>query len=75
MIIDVLANDFDPEGRDLEIDGFTNPYKGALDMLDDGTLVYRPFKDYEGTDTFDYWATDGLGNYTRATVTVDVFDA
>ena len=75
VIIDVLANDFDPEGRSLEVDGFTNPYKGALDILDDGTLVYRPFKDYEGTDTFDYWATDGLGNYTRATVTVDVFDA
>ncbi|WP_299852646.1 cadherin-like domain-containing protein, partial [uncultured Roseovarius sp.] len=74
VIIDVLANDFDRDGDMLEVDGFTNPYKGDLNILDDGTLIYKPFEDYEGTDTFDYWATDGNGQFTRATVTIDVFD-
>ena len=74
IIIDVLANDFDPDGDVLTIDGFTNPYKGDLAMRDDGKLVYTPFGDYEGTDTFDYWTADDNGQLTRATVTVDVFD-
>ncbi|MEO3417425.1 G8 domain-containing protein, partial [Roseovarius sp. CAU 1744] len=74
IIIDVLANDYDPDGDVLTIDGFTNPYKGDLAMRDDGKLVYTPFGDYEGTDTFDYWTADDNGQLTRATVTVDVFD-
>ena len=74
IIIDVLANDFDPEGDDLEIGGFTNPFKGDLKLLDDGTLSYQAHRDFVGQDTFDYWALDDHGQYTRSTVTIDVFD-
>ena len=74
IIIDVLANDFDPEGDLLHIDGHTNPYKGDLTVLDDGTFLYKPHEDYVGTDTFDYWTADDQGQFTRATVTLEVYD-
>ena len=48
--------------------------KGDVLINDDGRIVYTPFDDYEGTDTFYYWVTDDNGHFTRATVTVDVFD-
>ena len=74
IVIDVLANDFDPDGTELFVDGHTNPFKGDVTVLDDGTLLYTPFYEFEGTDSFDYWAADGFGNFTKATVIVDVFD-
>ena len=74
VVIDVLANDFDPDGTDLFVDGHTNPFKGEVTVLEDGRLLYTPFYEFEGTDSFDYWAADGFGNFTRATVIVDVFD-
>lgn len=74
IIIDVLANDFDPDGDVLHVDGFTNPYKGDLSVLEDGRFLYKPHDDYVGTDTFDYWTADDQGQFTRATVTLDVFD-
>ena len=74
VIINVLANDADPDGDLLKVDSFTNPLKGDVTIREDGSLVYTPFDDYEGTDSFDYWITDDHGNFTRATVTVEVFD-
>lgn len=74
VVIDVLANDFDADGDILAVDAFTNPSKGDLSLRDDGKLIYTPYDDYEGTDTFDYWATDAHGHFMRGTVTVDVFD-
>ena len=38
----------------------------------DGTVTYRPDFDFTGTDSFKYWVTDGQGNFTPATVTVQV---
>ncbi len=72
--IDVLANDRDPEGRALEVSGFTDPGNGDVFQQDDGTLLYRPNHGFSGTDSFHYWAMDASGNYTRATVTVEVWD-
>ena len=63
-----------PDGDILAVDAFTNPSKGDLSLRDDGKLIYTPYDDYEGTDTFDYWATDAHGHFMRGTVTVDVFD-
>ena len=74
VIIDVLANDFDPDGTELFVDGHTNPFKGDVTVLEDGRLLYTPFYEFEGTDSFDYWAADGFGNFTKSTVTVDVYD-
>jgi hypothetical protein len=41
---------------------------------DDGRLLYRPNHGFSGVDTFEYWATDGNGNFSKAVVTIDVSD-
>ncbi len=74
LYLNVLANDRDPEGSLLAVDGFTDAKHGDVFQGDDGRLMYRPDEGFAGVDTFSYWATDGSGNFTKATVTVDVWD-
>jgi hypothetical protein len=74
LYLNVLANDRDPEGHALMVDGFTDAQHGDVYQGDDGRLMYRPNEGFHGTDTFSYWATDGSGNFTKALVTVDVWD-
>ncbi|WP_185976292.1 Ig-like domain-containing protein [Mycolicibacterium sp. 018/SC-01/001] len=68
---DLLANDTDPDGDDLSIEGYTQPEHGDLWINRDGTISYDPDDDYNGTDTFTYTVTDGVKSAT-STVTVTV---
>ncbi|MEH3139276.1 MAG: Ig-like domain-containing protein [Mycobacterium kyogaense] len=68
---DLLANDSDPDGDDLSIDGYSQPEHGDLWINRDGTISYTPDDDFTGTDTFTYTVTDGTKT-TSATVTVTV---
>lgn len=70
----MLANDRDPEGRYLAVDGFTDPHNGDVFQQEDGTLLYRTNRGFTGTDSFEYWAADDMGHFTKATVTVEVWD-
>ena len=70
--INVLANDSDPDGDTLAVDGIDPPRHGTVFRNNDNTLRYRPDPDYTGTDHFRYWASDSQGNFTPATVTVVV---
>jgi hypothetical protein len=72
ILIDVLANDYDAMGDAVRVDGTTNPEHGWVYEQDDGSLLYRPHEGFSGTDTFDYWAADSEGLFTKATVTVTV---
>jgi hypothetical protein len=72
VAIDVLANDEDADGDAVSIDGFVPPRHGLAYIAGDGSLRYLPDLDFEGTDTFRYWASDGQGGFTPATVTVSV---
>ena len=72
--LNVLANDRDPEGGLLRVDGFTDPEHGDVFLQRDGTLIYRPNMGYTGEDTFSYWAADDGGNFSKATVTIDIWD-
>jgi len=79
----VLNNDTDADGDVLEArrtrpsdDGIlyaSGPYHGDLTLAADGTFTYSPDADFFGTDTFAYWAWDGL-KYSEepATVTITV---
>jgi hypothetical protein len=69
--INVLANDTDPEGDALHIDGVVQPHYGEV-FQDGDILIYRPDLDFIGTDSFEYWATDGNGNFGKETISVDV---
>ncbi|WP_162197188.1 Ig-like domain-containing protein [Loktanella sp. S4079] len=69
-ILNLLANDADPEGNDVVIDGITPPKHGQIFDNGDGTITYRPTQDYTGTETVKYWVTDGAGNVSEARLTI-----
>ena len=75
VAIDVLANDFDVDGPDeqLEIFGFavTSAEGGTIARVGD-ELEYTPATGFTGTDTFSYTINDLPGDTAVATVTVTV---
>jgi len=74
VIIAVLSNDSDPESEPLTVDGVVQPNHGEVIDNGDGTLTYLPDIDYSGLDQFQYWATDGQGNYSAAQVRINVVE-
>jgi hypothetical protein len=72
LIIDLIANDSDPDGDAISIDGIVQPDHGQVFDNGDGTVTYRPDIDFTGADAFQYWVTDGFGNFTPTQVMVDV---
>lgn len=73
ILFDPTASDFDADGDTLWVDGFMDPEHGDVYMQEDGQLLYQPDIGFTGTDTFDYWVTDGSGQFSSATVTIDVW--
>jgi hypothetical protein len=72
IIINVLANDTDPDGDDLEVDGFLQAEHGSVYQNPDGTLTYVPDPNYSGSDEFWYWVDDGNGNFDKGFVQINV---
>jgi hypothetical protein len=72
-VLDVLANDSDPDGDDLVISGKTNGSHGTVTITGFGTgLTYDPSGNYHGSDSFTYTLSDGHGGTDSATVLVTV---
>ncbi len=70
--IPVLLNDEDVDGDDLEtIPGNSQPTNGTV-TYEDGIATYTPADDFQGTDTFTYFACDTTDTCSEATVTVYV---
>lgn len=74
VVIQVLANDSDPDGGVLRVTEVTTPSHGAA-TTDGFAITYDPTDDYVGPDGFSYTITDGQGGSTSAAVTVSVLDA
>ena len=55
-----LSNDSDPDGDTLVINTtpIINPTNGTVDILPDGTYIYRPNNGFVGKDTFVYQVCD-----------------
>ncbi|WCR12089.1 tandem-95 repeat protein [Paracoccus stylophorae] len=70
--IDLTANDSDPDGGRVVVNGLVNPVHGDVFMQDDGTVLYRPNEGFTGVDRFSYWAADEEGNFSRADAVVTV---
>ncbi|WP_349269660.1 Virginiamycin B lyase [Mycolicibacterium parafortuitum] len=69
-VIDVRANDSDPNGDDISIASVGAAQHGTVAVLD-GRITYTPVTNFYGTDTFDYTITDGhLTDTASVTVTV-----
>jgi hypothetical protein len=48
------------------------PSHGAIGGIVDGKVIYTPAKDFQGTDSFTYTASDGTSNAVPASVTIQV---
>jgi len=69
--IDVLLNDLDPEGDNLDITGATTPLHGSVTFTID-YVFYTPDPDYSGSDQFNYSISDNNGGSASGTVFVTV---
>ncbi len=78
VTIDVLANDSDVDGDTLSVATVDQPGNGTVVINPDNTITYTPDQDFnstdsfDGTDSFNYTASDGHGGSATATVTVTV---
>lgn len=71
VIIDVLANDSDPDGTPLTLASVATPLSGNAEILTDGTIKYTAGS-IAGTDTFAYTVSDEGGADVNGTVTVTI---
>jgi subtilisin-like proprotein convertase family protein len=72
--IAVLSNDTDVDGDALSVSAFaaTSAQGGTVSKNADGTLRYTPAADFNGTDSFTYTVSDGIGGTATATVNMTV---
>lgn len=70
-LVDVLANDSDPEGDPLTITGVSAPAHGTA-VITGGGISYTPAAGYSGADSFTYTISDGHGGTASASVAVTV---
>lgn len=75
--IDVVANDYDPDGLSVFLASSPNPIvsqpaNGSAVRINDDEIRYTPDGGFTGTDTFTYRVTASDGDTDNATVTVTV---
>ncbi len=68
----VLVNDTDPESNPLTAAIVSLPTHGSLTFNPDGSFIYTPGADFNGSDSFTYRANDGTLNGNTATVNITV---
>ena len=68
----VVNNDNDADGDALLYSQTSNPTSGSVVLSNDGSFVYTPNANFNGTDTFNYEVTDADGATSTATVTIVV---
>ncbi|UCC97072.1 MAG: tandem-95 repeat protein [Phycisphaerales bacterium] len=59
ILINVLANDSDPDLDPLSVDSFIYAGSGTLVLNPNGTFSYTPPAGFAGQDSFTYYASDG----------------
>jgi formylglycine-generating enzyme required for sulfatase activity len=71
ILIDVLANDSDPDGDAISLVSLTAPTNGSA-VIVSGQVEYTPLTGYTGADTFTYTIEDSFAAQATATVYVNV---
>ncbi|MDQ4145134.1 MAG: Ig-like domain-containing protein [Actinomycetota bacterium] len=69
--VNVLANDEDPDGDAISITSNTNGANGSV-ICGASSCTYTPAPNFNGTDSFTYSISDGIGDAQSATVSVTV---
>ncbi len=73
VVIDVLSNDFDPEGQPITIDSVSGGSNGFAVIDSAGqTIEYFPDSLFAGIDTLNYYISDSLGGTASAMVLITV---
>ncbi|CAB5102353.1 hypothetical protein D3OALGB2SA_1914 [Olavius algarvensis associated proteobacterium Delta 3] len=72
LLIEVLANDHEPDGDPLNVDSVTQPANGTATINADNTVTYTPNPNFHGSDSFTYMVSDGNGGIATGTVVVDI---
>ncbi|MBI9115896.1 Ig-like domain-containing protein [Sanguibacter suaedae] len=72
LVLDVLADDTDPDGDLLTVVGVTDAAGGTVSVGPDGTVTYAPRENFAGRDVFTYTIQDTAGNRATAAVQVEV---
>lgn len=68
-LLNVLANDQDPDGNALSIVSFTQPGVGSISLGGNENLVFTPQTSFASAN-FNYTISDGKGGTSTATVTL-----
>jgi hypothetical protein len=73
VVVDVLANDSDPDGNAIHVSAVGVPQHGTATINGVGVSVtYTPAADFCGADTFSYTITDGTRSADAVVVPVSV---
>ena len=70
--IDILASSSDIDGDDISVISVTVVDNGLVEILDNGNISYIANENFNGTDSFDYTISDGVGGIVTQTLTVTV---
>jgi hypothetical protein len=68
----VLGNDADPDLHAISAIKLSDPAQGQLTFNADGSFVYTPAPNFNGTDSFTYQASDGELTSNAATVVLTI---
>ncbi|NJO84732.1 MAG: cadherin-like domain-containing protein, partial [Blastochloris sp.] len=71
----VLGNDSDIDGAPLSSVLVSGAANGTLSLAADGSFLYTPDANFNGTDSFTYQASDGSSQSETATVTITIGEA
>jgi len=74
LVVNVLANDSDPDGNALTVSSVTAPAHGTAVINANNTVSYSSTGSYLGPDSFGYTIVDGQGGSASATVRITVVD-
>ncbi|MBZ6379516.1 hypothetical protein B5C34_07390 [Pacificimonas flava] len=72
ILIDVLANDSDPDGDPLSIDSVLSPNRGGTVSVEGDQIRFEPFANFNGQAEFSYTVVDAGGLTSEASVIVTV---
>ena len=72
VIINVLANDYDPNGDSLLIIITGGPFDGSMTLNADGSITYTPNPNYNGLDTIYYEVCDTSGACDQAFTVINI---
>ncbi len=71
LTIDVLDNDYDPDGNEICISSVTKPEHGSA-LIRGRTILFTPDLDFYGTDYFIYTITNSCGLTAKAKVWIEL---